>query len=735
MPPPVNNYSLAGDITFNTGRGFNINGSAYDLFAVASHEFGHSLGLYHGAVGSMMSSTYQGSLPALTNDDINGIRNIYSVDLARAKDSYDVAASNETFATASDLTATIDGASKAALVADLDLTTRTEVDWYKFTAPAGSATTLTVRAVATGLSMLDPKIEIYNSSNQLKATNNSATWGGTASTSYTIAAGQVWYVKVSSLDSAGQFKTGKYGLVLNMGVGADPTISYPNTQVANGNPLTAGGGQALAYTSETMVNTTTAGDQTTVDAKPSMAVDLNGNTVVVWASRNQDANNSWGVYAQRYNSSGVAQGSEFRVNTTLSGDQTSPTVAMAGNGDFVVAWASFNQDANNSWGVYAQQFSASGAAQGSEFKVNTTTVGDQTSPTAAMASNGDFVVAWSSYNQDATNSWGVYAQRFNAAGAAQGREFRANTTPTSDQKEPSAVMGVDGDFVITWSSFDQDAYRSWGVYAQRYDAAGVAQGSEFRINTTTVGDQKDSSGAIAANGTFVAVWTSSGLLGLSDRVYGQRFDVNGSPLEDEFIVDAKLFGDQKTPSVATDNYGGFIVTWASYGQDGSGWGIFGQQFGSSGDPHEDDFGINTTTAGDQVAPAAAMDRHGHLTIIWSGNGAGDSQGVFMGRYSINTDLYTSPDPDALVDIRGPIHLATDAHESQSLVAFWAAPNTPVVLAVANAVDFYFTHEEKREVDFIQVQHSDKKSIRDFFASLATSSTKEEGILGSLRVKS
>jgi hypothetical protein len=159
-------------------------------------------------------------------------------------------------------------------------------------------------------------------------------------------------------------------------------------------------------------------------------------------------------------------GSEFRVNTYTASYQWLPSVAMNASGDFILAWTSNDQDGSR-YGVYAQRYNAAGVAQGDEFLVNTYTNGDQRDPSVAMDAAGDFVVAWWSNGQDGDDA-GVYAQRYNAAGLTQGGEFRVNTYTDNNQWLPSVAMDGVGDFIVTWTNKYGEDGSDYGVYAQRY---------------------------------------------------------------------------------------------------------------------------------------------------------------------------------------------------------------------------------------------------------------------------
>jgi hypothetical protein len=241
MPQPLNNYSLAGDIQFNTDSAFNI-GATYDLFTVAAHEFGHALGLNHGPTGTVMATTYPGLKTDLSADDTNGIRAIYSLGLPRSPDLLDIVPNNS-FLTSTPVV--VDPISQTALVTDLDITTITDSDYFKVIIPAGTGGTLKVKVQSAGLSQLAPKLYVYNSAFvQQGFANGVGQYGTTLTVNVSgVAPLQLYYIRVVGADMS-SFGTGKYGLVVNTGTNPDPTVPLPNTATANGDPIHTGGGQA-----------------------------------------------------------------------------------------------------------------------------------------------------------------------------------------------------------------------------------------------------------------------------------------------------------------------------------------------------------------------------------------------------------------------------------------------------------------------------------------------------------
>jgi hypothetical protein len=247
LPAPDNNYSIAGDITFNTGQVFNI-GSTFDLLTVALHEFGHALGLGESSVSSsVMYATYMGVRTTLTGDDVSGIRSIYSGNTPRSYDAYYGASPpNNSIANAANVTSLIDPVALTATVPGLDITTTSEVEYFTFDAPANTTGTLQVAVQSQGLSLLSPKETVYaaNGTTVLGSASGLNKYGTTLDvTVNNVTPGEQFYVKVQGADTTA-FSTGDYGLALSFTGSAPPTIPSPNTTLADGSPLQGSGGEA-----------------------------------------------------------------------------------------------------------------------------------------------------------------------------------------------------------------------------------------------------------------------------------------------------------------------------------------------------------------------------------------------------------------------------------------------------------------------------------------------------------
>ena len=407
-----------------------------------------------------------------------------------------------------------------------------------------------------------------------------------------------------------------------------PFFLMPGTSSPTNLPLqtSAHDSTSARIGSEFRLNSTTNDSQ----SNPSTAMDDNGNFVVAW--RGAGEGDSIGIFAQRYNVAGVKQGSEFRVNSFVNGNQVLPSVAMNANGDFVIAW--FGRGSGDDIGIFAQRYNAAGVKQGTQFRVNTYTTREQEAPSVAMDADGDFVIAWHSYGQDG-GSWGIYAQRYNAGGVREGAEFHVNTY-IGRIFSPNVAMDGDGDFVIAWSSYGQDGAYS-GIFAQRYDESGVPQADEFRVNTSTARNEYVPSVAMDTDGDFVVAWGSA--LHITPPyseydIYVQRYNASGVPQGTEVLVNSHTTDIQAFPKAAIDGDGNFIVTWTSLGQE-SGYGVFGQRYNAAGVAQGTETLVNSHGMGDQIFPSVAMDPAGNYVVAWMGEGEGDSDGVYAQRFSVS----------------------------------------------------------------------------------------------------
>jgi len=136
----------------------------------------------------------------------------------------------------------------------------------------------------------------------------------------------------------------------------------------------------------------------------------------------------------------------------------------------------------------------------------------------------------------------------------------------------------------------------------------------------------------ATGGSFVAVWQSDGEDGDGFGVFAQAFDREGTAIPGlepiqvnqplDLVPTEPAVGNQFAATVASDGAGRFVIAWQSEDQENGGYDIFVRT--GSFDPiaglvFTDQVRANSAViAGDQTAPAVAMDDTGRYVVAWAG---------------------------------------------------------------------------------------------------------------------
>ena len=334
------------------------------------------------------------------------------------------------------------------------------------------------------------------------------------------------------------------------------------------------GGKAVG--AETQVNTTTASSQDT----PVVTGLADGGWLVCWTSYDQDGS-ATGLYQQRYNRAGETVGTEQRVNSTVEDYQLNASVTSLADGGWLVCWESYAQDGSD-YGVYQQRFTAGGLTSGEETRVNTQTTGSQNTATVTALADGGWLVSWMAYSEDGLQR-DILQQRYSSAGLPVGTETTVNSSSGTLQESPQTTALLDGGWLVTWHAPQADG-NATDIYQQRYAANGNAVAGETRVNSTVTDYQLNASTCGLADGGWLVCWESYNQDGSGYGVYQQRYNAQGIAQGAEVRVNSFTSGSQGTPSVAALPDGGWVVSWTSYEQEDTTSGIFQQRYSAAGTP-------------------------------------------------------------------------------------------------------------------------------------------------------
>ncbi|MCO6455045.1 MAG: hypothetical protein J5I93_07070 [Pirellulaceae bacterium] len=300
---------------------------------------------------------------------------------------------------------------------------------------------------------------------------------------------------------------------------------------------------------------------------PAVAHDGVGRFVVTWSNHRMDYGDTsvTSIQARLFSADGTPLGDQFLVNSYTTSIQEESDVAMGADGEFVVVWKSYGSNGPQpGWmSVQGRAFTESGVPLGDDFQVNDSAPAHYiATPSVAVDADGSFVVAWASALSpgDDTSGASVQARRYSADVVPLSPQFQVNTITLHDQRHPSAAMLSDGGFVVAWESYGSS------IRARRFLSDGTPTGPDFQVNTLPDYGQGRPSVAASERAGFVVTWevTQASPLG-SKGVRLRRYFADGTPDGDDILVNTHTGVSPRSAAVAADRLGNLLVVFHDNG--------------------------------------------------------------------------------------------------------------------------------------------------------------------------
>ena len=299
---------------------------------------------------------------------------------------------------------------------------------------------------------------------------------------------------------------------------------------------------------------------------PDIAMDKNGNFVIVWAD-DSDNNNYYEIMMTGFDSKGNIRFNKRTVNENSSGDQTSPKIAMADDGRFVVVWNDKQGKANIN--IKYKAFKADGTDAGKEAYLIDHIEGTRRNPAIAMDANGNYVIAWDD-DKDNNGGYQMYAQKFDFSGKALSKVLVVNSDSAGQQLHGAVGMNSKGAFFVAYRD-DRDKDKNYAIRVRGWD-----ENLKEIITYTEVYNAKHNN----SQPTVCVDDSNNAVIGFYDSNMTNYVTSNGSKTYDKVAGDILLatvsgktigkavsptrlvWNNQKMPSVACTTDGHVVVAYS-----------------------------------------------------------------------------------------------------------------------------------------------------------------------------
>ena len=262
--------------------------------------------------------------------------------------------------------------------------------------------------------------------------------------------------------------------------------------------------------------------------------------------------------------------------------------------------------------------------QGGEFSILGARLGDQVRPSISL-SPACGIVAW----QDSVinpSGFGIGGAMLGAS-FATGPVFRANKTVTGAHIAPKVQLLATNNAIFVWQS---SAAGTPDIYA-RMATGPVARGArastnygtnfytmDLRLNTYIADQQVDPAVAALPDGGAIVTWSSYGQDGSMWGVFARKINNKGvCATPKEFQVNQYTLNNQRKPAVAALARGNYVIAWVSEQErSATSVDIYARVFSSAGRPLTDEIPVNSGTDPCDTPDVAPL-VNGGFTVVWA----------------------------------------------------------------------------------------------------------------------